>query len=146
VEDEDTHGVHNISFAAVWRRSSVLICLACSVFVLTTLAARPPAARASAAAVLADCQRNGKLSAQYSIADLRGALANMPVDVKQYTNCYDVIQRQLLAQIQSSSGSGGSGGSGGSFLPTWLIVVLVLLALAAATFAAIEIRRRRGAP
>ena len=70
----------------------------------------------------------------------------MPADVREYTDCYDVIEKQLFAQLgtSSSTGTGGSGSSsGGSVLPTWLIVVIVVLALAALTFGALAIRRRR---
>ena len=72
------------------------------------------------------------------------ALADMPADVREYTDCYDVIEKQLLAQLGASSGgsSGGGSSSGGSVLPTWLVIVIVVLALAAMTFGALAIRRR----
>jgi hypothetical protein len=110
----------------------------------TGMVAAPPA-RASATQVIADCNAHGKLDGHYSAAELRGALATMPADIQEYSDCYDVIQSQLLAQLSGRGGSGGSDpGSGGSFLPTPLIVVLVVLVLAGATFGAVAIRRRRG--
>jgi hypothetical protein len=106
------------------------------------------AATASAAVnpVIADCNAHGKLTRTYSLSQLQVAITTMPADVKEYTDCYDVINRALLAQTgHANSGSGGSGsGSGGSFLPTPVIVILVVLLLAAATFGALAIRRRRG--
>jgi hypothetical protein len=70
----------------------------------------------------------------------------MPADVKEYTDCYDVVQRQLLAQIGGGHGGGAGGsGSGGSFLPTPLLVVLILLGLGAVSFGVVAIRRRRQA-
>jgi type IV secretory pathway VirB2 component (pilin) len=89
-----------------------------------------------------DCSSTGNLSHHYSAAVLRRALATMPADVKEYTDCYDVINRALAADIGGLKGS-GTGSSGGSFLPTPVIVVLIVLLLAAATFGAIALRRRR---
>jgi hypothetical protein len=103
------------------------------------------AAFASAAnPVIADCNAHGRLTRHYTIAQLQDALRTLPPVVKEYTNCSDVINAALLADLHSN-GTGGTGGSGGSFLPTPVIVILVLLALAAVTFGAMAIRRR-GAP
>jgi len=124
--------------------------LAASLCVLALGLARPPVAfaatSASASTVIMDCREHGKLTQTYTIAALRTALATMPADVAQYTDCQDVIQTVLNGAIHSPAGvATESGDSGGSFLPTWLIVVLVLLALAAAGFGALAVRRRRGA-
>ena len=54
----------------------------------------------------------------------------MPASVKQYTSCYDVITQGILT-VQSGKKTGPTGGSGGSFLPTPVIIVLVILILAA---------------
>jgi cytochrome c-type biogenesis protein CcmH/NrfG len=123
-------------------RRNALIAL-CTGFAALALAA--PVFAASGAAANADCEKHSKLTASYTTAELQNALATMSATEQEYTNCQQVIQTQLLSQ----SGTGpadkptGSGGSGGSFLPTPVIVILVLLALAAATFGAIEVRRRR---
>jgi hypothetical protein len=93
--------------------------------------------------VVADCNAHGRLVQHYSDATLRAALATLPADVAEYTDCADVIRKQLLAQVSGAKSSGsGTGGSGGSFLPTWVIVLLVIVILggAGATLAA----RRRG--
>ncbi len=107
-----------------------------------------PAALGAEAPAITDCNSHGRLTRQYPATQLKTALSTMPAAVKEYTDCYDVIQRALLAQLGTphNGGSGGSGsGSGGSFLPTPLIVVLVLLALAGAGFGAAAVRRRGGA-
>ena len=127
-------------------RALIVRCLLAAAVAATVAA---PAASAAGAAgssqVITDCNSHGQLSRQYSVGALRGALATLPADVKEYTDCYDVIQRALLTQVGGSkhtgSGSGGSG-SGGSFLSTPLIVVLVLLALGGGGFAAAAARRR----
>jgi hypothetical protein len=68
----------------------------------------------------------------------------MTAETREYTNCQDVINR-ALAGVVSGKGSGGTGGSGSSsFLPTPVIVILVVLLLAAITFGALAVRRRRG--
>jgi hypothetical protein len=130
------------------RRLITVLTLVCA---LSAAAPALPAAASSdtPAAAISDCNDNGRLTAHYSPGTLRAALAQMPVDVREYTDCYDVIERQLFKELgQSKSGLPGAAvpGSGGSFLPTWLIVVIVLLALGAVTFGALAIRRRTAAP
>ncbi len=95
--------------------------------------------------VIADCNAHSQLTQHYTVAQLRTALNTMPPTVKEYTNCYDVINRALLAQVGSGSGGGSAGkGSGGSFLPVWLIVVLVLLIVGGGAYAFLAYRRQAG--
>jgi hypothetical protein len=103
-------------------------------------------AATSAANPIADCNSTGSLTHRYPAAVLQRALKTMPADIKEYTNCYDVIQRALLAQVSGrhADGSAASRDSGGAVLPAWVIVVLVLLVLAAAAFGAMALRRRGG--
>lgn len=130
------------------RRAPTLLALVCALCLgLPALAGA--ASNDTPSAATTDCNDHGKLTAQYSAATLQQALEQMPVDVREYTDCYDVIERQLLAeQGKASPGSASTApaSSSGSFLPTWLIVVIVLLALAAVTFGALAIRRRNEAP
>lgn len=108
-----------------------------------------PAGAAGAApgnAIINDCEANGVLTHQYSVAQLRQALSGMSATTKEYTDCFDVIQG-ALAKARRSGGTGSTGGSsGGSFLPTPVIVILVILILAALTLGAIALRRRSGSP
>lgn len=105
-----------------------------------------PAAGAAGLSPTADCQAHGHLTQSYSTSQLRSSLVDMPADVQEYTNCYNVIQQKLEAQIPGGNIHGGasSSGSGGSFLPTPVIVVIVVLALGGATAGAVAIRRRGG--
>jgi hypothetical protein len=122
------------------RRSSALTA-ALAVLVVALMAAAPASARLSKA--VADCNTHTRLTQTYTAAQLRTALNTMPADVKEYTNCYDVIQRALLADIgQIKADSGGSGGGGSSFLPTPLLIVLGVLLVGAGVFAVIARRRR----
>ena len=100
---------------------------------------------AGLSAPVADCNTHARLTQHYTVAQLRSALATMPADIKEYTNCPDVLQRALLEQLGTSvkPGGGGSGQGGGSFLPTSLIVVLALLLVAGAGFAVYAWRQRR---
>jgi hypothetical protein len=136
-------------------RSNRVIALVCGVALFaTSLAFAAPASAASGASAIADCNAHNTLTHTYSIAQLESALRTMPADVSEYTDCKDVITRELLIQQgklkAGGSGSSGSGGGGSSFLPTPVIVVLVVLLLAAATLGALALRRRRepadGAP
>ena len=109
------------------------------------------AARAAAAVgnpIINDCEVNGQLTHTYTLAQLRHALAVMPASVKQYTDCYDVIQRALIqARRTGTAGPAtAAGGSGGSFLPTPVIIILIVLVVAALAFAGMALRRRRAPP
>lgn len=95
-------------------------------------------------AVIADCQAHGKLTQSYTVSVLHDALVQIPADISQYSDCADVITRAERAALSTGKFiPSGDDGSGGSFLPTWLIVVLVVLALGAATLTAVAVRRRR---
>jgi hypothetical protein len=122
-------------------RNLVVLVGVLSAFV-STLAAPALAAQSQ---VVADCNAHSRLTGHYSSTQLRNALSTMSADVKEYTNCYDVIQRTLLKQLGASGASGSPGqSSGGSFLPTPVIIVLVLLVLGAIGFALAAVRRRNG--
>jgi hypothetical protein len=74
-----------------------------------------PAAGADATRVIADCNTNGYLTGHYSRAELQSALNGMGADVREYTNCYDVISRALAGVAAAGkTGGGGRGGSGGA--------------------------------
>lgn len=92
---------------------------------------------------VADCNAHAQLTRSYSASELRVALASMPADIREYTDCYDVIQRALLGRLGHQRGS-GSGRGGGSFLPTPVVVVLIVLGLSAVSFTVLAVRRRRG--
>jgi hypothetical protein len=129
------------------RRAITLVALVCA------LSAGAPALAGAASGgspsqAITDCNDHGQLTGHYSASTLRTALAQMPADVREYTNCYDVIERQLFKQLGTvkPGSTGAVASSSGSFLPTWLLVVIVVLALAAVTFGALAIRRRTGGP
>ncbi len=106
--------------------------------------ASPVALATGLSSPVADCNTHAQLTQQYSVQQLRSALATMPADIREYTNCQDVLQRALLAKLGGlHGGGGGSGQQGGSFLPTSLIVVLALLLVAGAGFAVYAWRQRR---
>jgi hypothetical protein len=69
--------------------------------------ALPATALASGSTVVKDCTDNGRLDKRYSQKEYREALADLPTDVDEYTDCRDVIRKAQL-------GSAGGGGSGGS--------------------------------
>ena len=128
------------------RGRTNLAAAVCAVLTLAMAGVSAPAALgAGGNAIINDCQTTGRLSHSYTLQELRHALAVMPASVKQYTSCYDVISQGVLT-VQSGKKTGPTGGSGGSFLPTPVIVILVILILAAVTFGARAIRRRRAGP
>jgi hypothetical protein len=115
------------------------------VAVLAAAAVTAPVAGATSVAV-SDCNAHGQLTQHYSIAQLHTALATMPVDVEEYTNCYDVIHNQLLAQVSGTHTADVKSptSSGGSFLPTPVIVILAVLVLGGGALAGVAIQRRSG--
>lgn len=61
--------------------------------------------------VIRDCTDDGRLQGSYSQAELRSALANLPSDVEEYTDCGPVIR---AAQRNAASTPGGRGNGNGS--------------------------------
>lgn len=122
------------------RRASLPAVFATAV----ALTAASPAL-ASGSGATADCAAHGHLTRSYSPSQLSSALATMPADLQEYTNCYAVIKQALLAQVpaaqhrQSASGSD----SGGSFLSTPVIVAIVVLVVGGASAGGIALRRRK---
>jgi hypothetical protein len=112
------------------------------------LAALVPATPGRAAGLsppVADCYAHGgQLTKTYTAAQLKNGVATMPADIREYSPCYDTLQRALLNLIHGLNG-GGSGG-GGSFLPVWLIVVLALLVLGGAGLSIVALRNRGQSP
>ncbi len=107
-----------------------------------------PTALASrgAGGALADCNAHAQLTQTYSAGQLQSALGTMPADQKEYTDCYDVIQRALLADIghlHAASGGDSQQGGGSSFLSAPAIIGIVVVALAAVIVAGFAVQRRR---
>ena len=63
----------------------------------TSARAVPTARAASAASVISDCSVHLRLTHTYTVTELQNAYRTIPADVKEYSNCQDVIQRALLA-------------------------------------------------
>jgi hypothetical protein len=118
------------------RRLTAVLCA------LSIGAGLVPAAAAAAGltAPVADCNAHAKLTTHYPPAELRHALATMPAQFSQYSNCYAIIQQALLAEVGPLHG--GSGGGGGSFLSTPVIVVLAVLVVGGVGYVTWVWRRR----
>jgi hypothetical protein len=74
--------------------------------------AAPALAQASGAAVIRDCTDDGQLSKTYTKQDYADALAHLPADVDEYSDCRDVISRARLGVGGGTSGGGSAGGGG----------------------------------
>jgi hypothetical protein len=121
------------------RLSTVLLTIA------ATLLLASAAGAVSGTSVIADCNSHDTLTRTYPVAALEDALRTMPADVKEYTDCPDVIQRALLSEegkLHGASGAPVAARSGGSFLPTPVIVVLAALAVCAIGLAIVALRSR----
>jgi len=90
---------------------------------LFAVLAFPALAQASPDDVLRDCNADESVDDKHSDADKRAALKKMPGEMKEYTDCEQVIAASIGGgKNASSSGNGGSGfgegdGAGGSFDP-----------------------------
>lgn len=88
---------------------------------VASLGVVPVSARAASPMTIAkDCLDHGRLTRTYSPADLRNAIARLPSDALQYSNCQQVIRRAQLAaagggsgRTRSGGGDSGSSGAGG---------------------------------
>jgi hypothetical protein len=72
----------------------------------------PAHAGASAAALIQDCITNGRITGHYSQQDYAQALAHLPSDIQEYSDCAQVIRAAELAAAAGlptpGSGSGVS--------------------------------------
>lgn len=76
--------------------------------VALTVLVPAPAALASGDDVLIDCNDNGRLTKDYSQKEYRDALARMPADLKQYTDCENVIRRAQLGLPSTGAANAGT--------------------------------------
>jgi hypothetical protein len=113
---------------------------------LAALAISPPALATSSPN--SDCNAHGRLTQHYTVAQLRSALATMPADEQEYTNCANVIQTQLFSQIPGHHGKSrdSPSSSGSSFISTPLLIVLIVLVLGGGALAGVAIQRRGQPP
>lgn len=118
---------------------------------ITALSLMPASAQAAKKQAWQDCRAHGgsTLTGTYTIAELNEALRTMPAYVEEYSNCYGVIQAQLLKQQlaekhpKAHTTSVGSSGGGS----TVLIVAIAVVAVGGAGLALWASRRRRhGSP
>jgi hypothetical protein len=122
------------------KRLSICAVLCAAAIPSASAVLASPVAAAGLSPAAADCLHHGQLTHNYSAPQLRQALATLPAAVSQYSNCAAVLQRALEAKIGTLHGGSGSGG--GSFLPTWLLIVLIVVVLAGVALATIAVRRR----
>src|SRR3954451_24599368 len=85
------------------RATAVISALCCAL-----LAA--PAWAGPGDAVIRDCAQHGKLTRSYTQAQYADALANLPADLEEYSNCAQVI----AAAKRKAAGGGTTGTNGGT--------------------------------
>ena len=90
-------------------RPAKLASLLAAVAAVATFAS---SAQASYEELLRDaCGRDGKVNGTYSQEDFRKALANIPADADQYSNCRAIIRAAQLAAASGASGDTGDSGA-----------------------------------
>lgn len=83
--------------------------LTAAAVVALSLLVPAPAALASGADVLIDCNDNGRLTKEYTQKEYREALSQMPADLKQYTDCENIIRRAQRGEPGSTGGTANAG-------------------------------------
>jgi hypothetical protein len=76
---------------------------------LCLLAVAAPAADASWRDVIRECYNTGDLKGDYSKDELRDARRNLPSDIREYSDCEDLINAALAASARNRGQSGGGG-------------------------------------
>jgi hypothetical protein len=79
---------------------------------LPLLLAFPGNAFAGPLQVIKDCNQDGQLNREYSNAELREALDNLPSDIDEYSDCRDVINAAITGGSDKGGNRGATGGSG----------------------------------
>jgi len=78
----------------------------------------PSVAHASYQELLKDACRDSKVNGTYSQKDYQQALANLPADALQYTDCRDVLlAAQRAAAAAQAGASSGAPGTANTFVP-----------------------------
>ncbi|HUO70393.1 MAG TPA: hypothetical protein VMU39_06420 [Solirubrobacteraceae bacterium] len=127
------------------RRRVIVSSLVAAVLVSALVVASP--AVSATDPVIAQCSATGAVSGNFTLQQLRHALNTLSPTTKEYTNCYDAINRAIAAKGGSGGGNGSSNSSGGSFLPTWLLIILIVLVLGAGAYGVVALRRQgQGGP
>ena len=93
------------------RRTPLLRAL---ILALALCALAPVAASASPKQVIKDCVKDSRLNGDYSQAELRKALARLPTDIDEYTDCRDQIRAAMAGAASQSGRKKRSGGGSGS--------------------------------
>ena len=89
---------------------------AAAVVALSLLLPATPAL-ASGADVIRDCNDHGHLTKTYSQKEYRQALAQMPADIRQYTDCESIIKRAQRGEAPIKDPAANSGNPFGSSSP-----------------------------
>jgi hypothetical protein len=121
---------------------------------LALFAGSAAGAAACAQSVIDDWSDNGRIDRLYELQCYEEAIQAIPVDIRDYTNAADIIQRALTSAVRqrSSAGIDDAGSqppeidtSGASALPLPLLLLVgASLAVLAAGAAGYFSRRRRG--
>ena len=85
-----------------------------ALIVVTLLLAVPATALASGETVLKDCADDEELSRTYSQAEYKKAIASIPADLDEYTDCRAIIRK---AQLRHASGTSKATKTGSGAAP-----------------------------
>ncbi len=100
-------------------------------------------AKSGVSPALTDCLKHERLTRTYTIDQIRAALAELPVNAAEYTPCFNVLSNALTQEIKLVKQSQAApSSSGGSFLPTPILIAVILIVVVGAGLAYTS--RRRG--
>jgi hypothetical protein len=72
---------------------------------LAALGLAAPAAHADYRAAIRDCADDGVLQGSYTRQELRQALSHLPADLREYSDCTQVLNRALASLANKNNGS-----------------------------------------
>ena len=98
------------------QRSLLLVCILTALMLAAGAALPGPAWASRGAQVIRDCLAHDRITHSYTVQDYRDALRQLPTDVREYSDCGDVIRRAELAAAGggSQSSQAASGGLTGT--------------------------------
>lgn len=99
-------------------RKTIFMALLAAVLVLVPTVVPSAAFAADPKEILRDCADDGIIQGNYTPSEMRNARNNMPAELDEYSDCRDVLSREIAAKTagtnNSSNGGGNSGSGGGS--------------------------------
>jgi len=91
-------------------RKTIFMALLAAVLVLVPTVVPSAAFAADREEILRDCADDGIIQGSYTASEMRDARSNMPAELDEYSDCRDVLSREISAKTAGTKETGGGGG------------------------------------